>query len=141
ELVNEARCESDASGRTLATWARRMSDGLRAARVTQPIAWGGSGYLGKYGEALRLIAADGGVDLLTLHMYASTVRARSWRRVEHVVDWGLETLRESSAVARAAGLPLLLEEVNWKPPHGDDDEERALVLGAWLAEADALGIG
>jgi mannan endo-1,4-beta-mannosidase len=138
ELANEARCESDRSGRTLAAWARRMSDGLRAAGVSQPIAWGGSGYLGRYGEDLRLIAADGGVDVLTLHMYASTLRTR---RVEKVIAWGVATLRERSAVARSAGLPLLLEEVNWKPARPEGDAERARVLGAWLAEAERLGVG
>lgn len=138
ELANEARCESDGSGRTLAAWARRMSDGLRAAGVKQPIAWGGSGYLGKYGENLRLIAADGGVDVLTLHMYGSMLRTR---RVEKVIAWGVDTLRERSAVARSAGLPLLLEEVNWKPPEPGDDAQRARVLGAWLAEAEALSVG
>ena len=138
ELANEARCESDGSGRTLAVWARRMSDGLRTAGVKQPIAWGGSGYLGTYGEDLRLIAADGGVDVLTLHMYGSMLRTR---RIEKVVAWGVDTLRERSAVAQSAGLPLLLEEVNWKPLKPSDDAERAHVLGAWLAEAEALGIG
>ena len=68
--------------------------------------------------------------MLTLHMYGSTLRTR---RIEKVMAWGVETLRERSAVARSAGLPLLLEEVNWK---ARDDAERARVLGAWLAEAE-----
>lgn len=151
ELANEARCESApllrSSARTLASWARRMSDGLRAAGVKQLISWGGSGGLGRHGEDLRMIAAEGGVDVLTLHMYGSRFPFRTrLSRVGAAIAWGEKTLLERSAVARAAGLPLLLEEVNWKPPRRVEDAhvrdvERARVLSAWLEVAHGLGVG
>jgi hypothetical protein len=55
---------------------------------------------------------------------------------------GSAVLRERSHAVRDFGLPLLLEEVNWKPgPDGGGDAERATVLGAWLQEAERLGMG
>jgi len=148
ELANEPRCESDRTpalckGGTLVRWARSMSDGLRAAGVQQLIAWGGSGYLGTYGEDLRAIAADGGVDVLTLHMYATAAPSRrGLSRAEAAIEWGESTLRERAEVAEEAGMPLLLEEVNWKPDaESDRDGERATVLAAWLELADTLGVG
>jgi mannan endo-1,4-beta-mannosidase len=148
ELANEARCEYDftrglCAGGTLVKWARRMSDGLRAAGVRQLIAWGGGGYLGEYGEDLRAIGSDGGVDVLTLHMYATAVRARrGLNRADAAIDWGELILEERAKVACAAGLPLLLEEVNWKPDTSSKrDSERATVLEAWLGLAAALGVG
>src|ERR1700712_1788407 len=144
ERVNEARCPSDASGATLARWAKHMSDGLREAGVVQPIAWGGAGYLGQHGEDLRAIAADGGVDLLTLHMYASSLRTAPWRkRADAAIAWGEARLYECSQVARSVGLPLLLEEVNWKPASGPSPQreaERARVLRAWLELAASLDV-
>jgi len=150
ELANEARCELPfwrrrTGPRTLARWAARMSAGLRHAGVQQLIAWGGSGYLGKHGEDLRVVAAEGGVDLLTLHMYGTHIPARrKHTRAEAAQAWGEATLRERSTIARQAGLPLLLEEANWKPLHAgtpDADQERAEVLGSWLACAHSLDIG
>ena len=147
ELVNEARCERSVtpdlcSDSTLVDWAKRMSDGLRAAGVQQLIAWGGAGYLGEYGEDLRAIGAGGGVDLLTLHLYASRVTATGDERAEAAIEAGQATLRERALAARALGMPLLLEEVNWKPaPERDREAERASVMSAWLALALELGVG
>jgi mannan endo-1,4-beta-mannosidase len=147
ELVNEARCERSmtpelCSDTTLVDWAKRMSDGLRAAGVQQLIAWGGAGYLDDYGEDLRAIGAEGGVDVLTLHMYASRVAASGALRAEAAIEAGETTLRERYATARALGKPLLLEEVNWKPaPDRDREAERATVLAAWLDLAAALQVG
>jgi mannan endo-1,4-beta-mannosidase len=148
ELVNEARCEPDpvfgpCDPATLARWAGRMSDGLRDAGVEQLIAWGGSGYLGEYGEDLRVIAADGGVDILTFHMYASlVVPERGTTRAEAAIAWGEQQLRARAEVSRSAGKPLLLEEVNWKPEApSEPDLERAAVLRAWLGLARTLGVG
>lgn len=140
ELANEPRCDSQAlcDRHTLSSWAKRMSDGLREACVQQLISWGGGGYLGQHGEDLRLIAADGGVDVLTLHMYGSMLP----RNPAMAIAWGTAVLRERSQAVRDFGLPLLLEEVNWKPgPDSDRDVERASVLGAWLEEAQRLGMG
>ena len=140
ELANEARCtkRSLCDERTLVRWARRMSDGLRASCVQQLISWGGGGYLGEYGEDLRLIAAEGGVDVLTFHMYGSMLA----RDPELAIEWGLSSLRERSQAVGQFGLPLLLEEVNWKPgPESDRDAERATVLGAWLEAAAEEGMG
>jgi mannan endo-1,4-beta-mannosidase len=148
ELANEARCEPELTpalcdGATLASWAKTMAEGLRSAGVQQLIAWGGGGYLGEYGEDLRRIAERGAVDVLTLHLYASQVRASSGQsRAEAAVAWGEGRLRESAQAAVEAGLPLLLEEVNWKPEPGEgSDEERARVLAAWLAVARELRVG
>ena len=146
ELMNEARSPRwlfrfRRAPLELARWARRMSDGLRTAGARQLIAWGGSGYLGQHGEDLRRIAAEGGVDLLTLHMYGTALRA--WpgrRRADAAIAWGERCINSRVRVARAAGLPLLLEEVTWKPGSGGD-LERARVLGAWLEIADGLGVG
>lgn len=146
ELANEARCER-AHPRTLARWARCMADGLRAAGVQQLIAWGGGGELGRYGEDLRVIAAEGGVDILTLHMYGSELSRWPARSLEtRAIDWGIARLQQRADVAQRAGLPLLLEEANWKSrrhaPHTPEaDAERARVLGAWLECAHARGIG
>jgi mannan endo-1,4-beta-mannosidase len=137
ELANEPRGEP----RMLARWARCMADGLRDAGVEQLIAWGGSG------EDLRVIAAEGGVDILTLHMYGSELRTWPRRSLEaRAIAWGETTLRARSAIARQAGLPLLLEEANWKSRRHaahtrEADAERACVLGAWLELAHTLGIG
>jgi len=127
---------------TLVDWAKRMSDGLRAAGVQQLIAWGGAGYLGEYGEDLRAIGAGGGVDLLTLHLYGSRVTVTGAERADAAIEAGEAALRERSAAAHALGMPLLLEEVNWKPaPDRDREAERATVLSAWLERAVELGIG
>jgi endo-1,4-beta-mannosidase len=146
ELANEARCERERTPAlcddgTLTRWARRMSDGLRAAGARQLIAWGGAGSLGEYGEDLRSIATQGGVDVLTLHMY-QTASAQASDPVEAAIRAGERTLREREQVARELGKPLLLEEVNWKPASGSErDGERATVLSAWLSIADGLGVG
>ena len=146
ELMNEARSQRwlaryRGAPRMLARWARRMSDGLRAAGARQLIAWGGAGHLGEHGEDMRALAAEGGVDILTLHMYGNRVRA-TWgkRRADAAIAWGERHLRSRSRIARAAGLPLLLEEVNWKAASRADDE-RARVLGAWLEIARSLDVG
>ena len=143
ELANEARLSRPfwrrKDPRILARWARTMADGLRGAGVQQLIAWGGSGHLGRYGEDLRVIAAEGGVDLLTLHMYGpASPKSGAAQR------WGERTLLARGAVARAAELPLLLEEASWAPASSDPvrrDAERARVLGAWLEIAHGLGVG
>lgn len=143
ELTNEARCHAwlglrRRGWRTLAAWAKCMSDGLRGAGVQQLIAWGGCGQLGRHGEELRVLAADGGVDVLTLHMYGTAQRGRP----EAAIVWGEAALSARSELARSAGKALLLEEVNWSPaPHAPRDAERARVLAAWLRAAHALGIG
>jgi len=148
ELMNEPRCEPAVAqaGRTLAAWARRMSDGLRSAGVRQLIAWGGAGYLSQHGEDLRLIAAHGGVDVLTMHMYGTELPR--WRRlggIRGVIRWGESALQQRASVARRANLPLLLEEVGWKPRAARGapnvhDQDRARVLAAWLDAAHARGI-
>jgi mannan endo-1,4-beta-mannosidase len=142
ELANEARCEERITpalcdAQTLARWASTMAEGLRASGVLQPIAWGGSGYLGEHGEDLRSIAQTGAVDILTMHLYANDVRAPSPApRFEVAMAFGALAIRQRAQVARDAGLPLLLEELNWKPEHTSDrDGERATVLAHWLEVA------
>jgi mannan endo-1,4-beta-mannosidase len=147
ELCNEARCERGllqafAKHDTLVQWAKRMSDGLRSAGIRQLIAWGGSGYLGRYGEDLRAIAAGAGVDVLTLHMYASAISDAPSGSAQAAIAYGEASLWERAEVAERARMPLLLEEVNWLPRSDRDrDRERATVLSAWLGLAADLGIG
>jgi mannan endo-1,4-beta-mannosidase len=142
ELINEARCDRSRAqrGHVLARWARCMSEGLRAAGAKQLVAWGGSGYLGQHGEDLQLIAAQGAVDVLTMHFYGITepsqLRAAG---VEAAITKGIREIRKRAAISQKAGLPLLLEELNWKPISGQDGE-RARVLGAWLRAAHDLGV-
>lgn len=142
ELMNEARsprwlARYRGAPRMLARWARRMSDGLRADGARQLIAWGGAGHLGHHGEDLRIIAAQSGVDILTLHMYGNSFITR---RPAVAIAWGARVMRSRARIARAAGLPLLLEEVNWTPASGRDDD-RARVLEAWLQLARELNVG
>jgi mannan endo-1,4-beta-mannosidase len=148
ELANEARCERSVTPElcddmTLARWAKRMSDGLRAAGVQQLIAWGGGSGREDYGDDLEIIADSGAVDILTLHMYGSSVVASAGQtRREAAIAWGTKLLEERTDTAQSAGLPLLLEEVNWKPAAtSSPDHERAEVLGAWLRVARGLGVG
>jgi hypothetical protein len=76
-------------------------------------------------------------------MYGNSVAASgSQTRAEAAIDWGTALLRERASAAHAVGLPLLLEELNWKPASTSDrDSERAQVVGAWLAAARELGVG
>jgi mannan endo-1,4-beta-mannosidase len=142
ELINEARCNAARAqrGQTLARWARRMSDGLRTAGVKQLIAWGGSGYLGEHGEDLQQLALHSGVDVLTMHFYANGMpwHYRSMGP-DAAIAWGVRAIHKRALIARKAGLPLLLEELNWKPVSGRD-EDRARVLGAWMRRAHELGV-
>jgi mannan endo-1,4-beta-mannosidase len=150
ELANEARCEDAAWCRpdTLVRWARAMADAIRSAGATQPIAWGGGGHLGAHGEDLAAIAEDGAVDVLTVHVYPFSANALHLEgrpvasRPLIGLRLGAETIRGRARLARRHGMPLLVEEVGWKPGPGEDrDAERAILLGAWLREAAAEGVG
>lgn len=146
ELANEPRCDEPAYCETdvLTPWARTMATELRDAGAEQLVAWGGSGGLdeGENGESLERIAADGAVDIVTLHLYPqlrSAVAVAGVPGAERPVvaaRWGAERLREAAAIARGHGRALFVEELGWAPIGGDDaDGERALVLGAWLRAA------
>lgn len=148
ELVNEARCDDPSwcDADTLVTWARTMAGAVRAAGARQLVAWGGSGHLGAHGEDLERIAAGGAVDVLTLHIYPfashslhlSTLSPGD--RAAIGIRRGVDAIRERAAIARRYRLPLLVEELGWRGPTGDDrDGERAVVLGAWLRAAREVG--
>jgi mannan endo-1,4-beta-mannosidase len=149
ELANEARCEAGITPHlcdrdTLVEWAHAMADELHDAGVLQPVAWGGSGHLGKYGEYLARIADSRAVDILTMHLYAQDARVLPpLPPFETAIVRGQKAIREAAALARGAHLPLLLEEVNWKPDgeSSDRDAERATVLKAWLEQARAENVG
>ncbi len=149
ELVNEARCEDDAwcDAGTLVRWARAMAEALRGAGATQLVAWGGSGHLGLHGEDLERVAADGAVDVLTLHVYPFAHHAlrldasTPGQRTALGIRLGVDAIRERAALARRHGLPLVVEELGWRGGEGADrDAERALVLGAWLRAAREQGV-
>ncbi len=145
ELANEPRCEG-CDPAVLARWARRMSDAVREAGATQPIAWGGVGYVSAHGEEFDRIAAEGGVDVMTLHLYpdlggALSAGDGSAHALYGAIAAGAEAIRDRAARARRAGVALLVEEAGWR---GVDpatrDRERALVLGAWADVAHAEGV-
>lgn len=148
ELINEARC-TDAhycDADTLPRWAKRMSDAARKAGALQPIAWGGSGYVGRYGEDLAAVGARGGVDILTAHVYPLALNPTLLSkpraiRVPAAIQAGARHMRDALDVAEQLGMPLLVEEFGWAPPDGATrDEERAEVYRAWLAFTQDRGI-
>ena len=151
ELCNEARCSGPRAQAvtTLVTWARTMATSLRECGVRQPIAWGGSGHRGRHGEDLEAIAADGAVDVLTLHLYPGA--HSPWRaalpsplRSAAAQLTGAAVIHDRAALARRYGMPLLLEELGHAMPptvHGAArDRERGEVLRALLAVADGHAI-
>lgn len=148
ELVNEARCDGCDAG-VLVAWSARMSRAVRAAGATQLLAWGGIGYAGAHGEDFDRLAREGGLDVMTLHLYPDVAGGLSLADGDAAapalwaaLDSGADTIHDRAARARAAGVALLLEEAGWR---GTDearrDPERALVFGAWLAAAHEEGIG
>jgi mannan endo-1,4-beta-mannosidase len=149
ELMNEARCDDPrwCDADTLTRWARVMADEVRAAGARQPIAWGGSGHRAHHGEDLAAIAADGAVDILTLHLYPwaeHSLIAEPGRgtRPEVAIRLGVEAIRDRAALARRFGRALLVEELGWRAPSGDTlDGERGVVVGAWLRAAREEGVG
>ena len=147
ELANEARCTHPAwcERDTLGRWAVVMADAVRAAGATQPVAWGGSGFRGDEGEDLGNIAATGAVDVLTLHVYpyAENPLQLGGSRLALARDLGADTIRERAALARHHGLPLLVEEMGWRPEGDGDvgDAERALLYREWLRVARDEGVG
>ena len=150
ELVNEARCDDPSwcdSG-TLVRWARAMATAVREAGASQLVAWGGSGHRGAHGEDLAAIAADGAVDVLTVHVWPFASHALHFDpispgdRIAVGMRIGAETIRDRAALARRHRMPLWVEELGWRGPAGDDrDGERAVVLGAWLRVAAEEGVG
>lgn len=150
ELVNEARCEDDryCDPGTLVRWARGMAEAVRGAGARQLVAWGGAGHRrGEHGEDLEALAADGALDVLTLHVYPANERSvdpvlPAGTRPLVAASLGAESIRETAAVARRHGRALLVEELGWIPAGGGSaDGERALVLGAWLRAARLEGVG
>lgn len=150
ELVNEARCDDDAwcDERTLVRWARAMATAVRDAGARQLVAWGGSGHRGAHGEDLDAIAADGAVDVLTVHVWPFASHAlhfdpiSSGDRIAIGMRIGAETIRDRAALARRHRTPLWVEELGWRGSTGDDrDGERGIVLGAWLRVAREEGVG
>jgi mannan endo-1,4-beta-mannosidase len=148
ELANEARCDDPdwCDGDTLADWSAAMSAELRDAGVRQPLFWGGAGHLGEHGEDLREVGERGGVDVLTLHLYLHHSHPYldvlpAERRIEAAIEIGAGIIRERAEVAGELGLPVVIEELGWKPPDGADrDAERAAVFEGWLAVAHDEGL-
>lgn len=150
ELVNEARCDDadfcDAG--TLTRWASTMSAAARAAGALQPIAWGGAGRDGEHGEDLAGLVREGGIDVLTLHVYPSlassleTGATPSAARALVAAEQGAAWIREGASAARSLAVPLLVEELGWRASGGGDgDAERALVLRAWPEAAREQRVG
>jgi mannan endo-1,4-beta-mannosidase len=152
ELANEARLASaDArerrSGSILAGWARSMAAEIRAAGARQPIAWGGSGYRGRFAENMTVLARDRAVDILTLHLYPQLfvpfiARLTARARVLAAIAMGAGLLLDRARLARRYGLPLIVEEIGYKTPRvaREPDRERATVMRSLLAVARRLGL-
>lgn len=150
ELVNEPRCDDArfCDRDTLVRWARAMAEAVREAGARQPIAWGGVGFAGEHGEDFEALAADGAVDILTLHLYPGLAGAVSLgppgagdQAITAAVRDGADAIRHRAAIARAQGRALFVEEAGWRPIlDGAADQERALVLGAWSRVATSEGI-
>jgi mannan endo-1,4-beta-mannosidase len=145
ELANEARCDDPVwcDGDTLAAWAKVMSQAVRQAGGRQPIFWGGAGAMGEHGEDMRRLAAFGGIDVLTLHIYLdSSVFALNpeEERVRLAARFGAAIIEDRAAAAEELGMPLVVEELGWKPLAEDRDAERAAVYEGWLAMAHDLGL-
>lgn len=143
ELANEPRCVDlhYCDDETLVRWAREMARALRDANVSQPIAWGGAGYDNRYGEDLPRIAADGEVDILTLHLYPGDGSGP-----EAAVREGTRDIERAQSVAEAFDLPVLVEELGYHVTSSASDEptrdrERAEVFNGLLGAAHALGLG
>ncbi len=151
ELANEARCDvpSMCGSNTLAGWAHAMADAVRAGGARQLVSWGGAGYVGDHGEDLNAIALGGAVDVLTVHIYPfanESVRVEdrmSTERLTFGIALGRDTINARAALAQSYRMPLLVEELGWRPTadRADRDGERAIVLGAWLDTADHAQVG
>jgi len=132
ELANEARCDDPqlCEQDTLRKWAVTMASAVRSAGASQPIAWGGQGFLGEHGEDLEGIARDGAVDILTLHHYSNG------GNVEAAISGGYSAIAQRAEIAQHYGRALLVEEMGLHAQPGFDvDGARARVLSAWVAYA------
>lgn len=149
ELANEARCDDPTLCRqdTLITWARTMALQLRASGARQLVAWGGIGYQGEHGEDLNALAADGAVDVLTVHMYPLAYAPPTGNEAMDTIRYltgaavGVSRVRDAARLARTFGAAILIEEFGWKPGTADRDKERAVVVREWVRTAQEEGIG
>ena len=148
ELANEPHCIDLAwcTFETLPRWAKQMGDAVRAAGARQPVAWGGAGYRGQFGEDLEAIAASGAVDVLTLHVYARRLPTTDERARELLIDAAVKTavavMRDRALLAARYEMPLLIEELGYEPPLNaqNRDAERARALSSLLRVAAELRI-
>lgn len=148
ELCNEPRQKGwFTRAETLVRWASVMCKALREGGAAQPIAWGGSGYRGKYGEDLEALLADGQIDIATLHLYPYHTEPKLWKiesrseRIERAIAVGAEVISDRAQLCRRYEKPLLVEELGWKMPNQTEDAERAAVMKGLLDEAQRQGVG
>lgn len=150
ELCNEPRYghvwkrDDDA----LTAWAQTVSSFLKAEHLMQPIAWGGSGHFGEYGENVDRIAQISTLDILTLHTYPQpyVTQARDRKQLADVLRVAAAhgTMAIAAFAKRLAhtGKGLLVEEIGW--PAGiapDVDQQRASLFTEWLECANEHHIG
>lgn len=149
ELVNEARCSNAAfcDVDTLSVWAETMAGALREAGAVQPIAWGGHGFFGAFGEDIERIAKVDAIDILTVHLYPGHLGALTLEpgaggdRLAPAIESGSRWIHDAAEVARRHGKAVLVEEAGWRSDSVYRDDERALVLGAWARTARQEGAG
>jgi mannan endo-1,4-beta-mannosidase len=143
ELVNELRCE----GCSPALAAEFLADVAGRIREVDPvhlIGAGDEGFVGEHGVDVGLHAQTGALDWVSVHVWPQHWHTLPNATGDHTgavvraVTQGRRWISGRHEIARAHGLPLMVGELGWHRDLGGDDR-RALVLGAWVHEADTRG--
>ena len=113
ELANEPRCESDATGNTLVTWADTMSGYIKGLDANHLVCVGDEGFSKKTGQSDWTRSGSEGVDWARLtalpHIDFGTVHLYpdNWSKT---TDWGTAWITEHLVDGAALGKPVVLEE-------------------------------
>jgi len=117
ELTNEARCESDPSGKTLFNWTKEMSEYVKSIDTNHLVALGEEGFIkdpkstiseynGSKGLDWSQMIALSTIDYGTVHLYPD-YWGDPWKDgVKAGSDW----LKIHANLAKAAKKPVILEE-------------------------------
>uniref|UniRef100_A0A0E0CRX5 mannan endo-1,4-beta-mannosidase n=1 Tax=Oryza meridionalis TaxID=40149 RepID=A0A0E0CRX5_9ORYZ len=123
ELINEPRCQSDFSGKTLQAWITEMAGYVKSVDPNHMVEIGLEGF---YGESMHKNFNPGytvgtdfiannlvpAVDFATIHSYPDqwVSGASSDEQVAFMRKWMADHIRDSAAVLRK---PLLVTEFGW----------------------------
>ncbi len=139
ELMNEPRCPSDPSGKTLTSWIAEMGAALKALAPYQLLAAGGEGFFnypspqaensdwtrdGSQGADWDQIASLPCVDYTTCHLYPE-----HWGKPN---DWGEAWIRDHLVKASALGKPMVLQEYGIR-----DRSSRNAIYQSWWGLLEA----